>query len=309
MCASINRRVEFRADRRERLDAFLARVMPEYSRARLAEHARQGRVLVEGVPQKPSHRLEPGTTVCVEPIEDRPPQPLTPIPVPFDILFEDEDLMVVNKPPGLSVHPSPTSSAPTLVHGLLAHSRELSRAGGEFRPGIVHRLDKDTSGALLIAKRDVIHHRLQAQIQARVAKRTYWAWVRGIPRLEQFTVETWLGRHPKNRKKRAVVSEEAPDARNAITHVRVAEAFAGATRLECQLETGRTHQIRVHLAHVGLPIFGDPLYGVAHPAIARQALHAIRIEFEHPTTGRALSFDAPLPQDLLQLERMLRDEA
>jgi 23S rRNA pseudouridine1911/1915/1917 synthase len=301
--------VELRADRKERLDVFLARALPDQSRARLAEHVRQGKVLVEGQPRKPSYRLEPGERVTIEPVEDRPPQALEPVPIELEILYEDDDLIVLAKPPGLSVHPSPTSNAPTLVHGLLAHSRELSRVGGEFRPGIVHRLDKDTSGALLVAKKDSVHHRLQAQIQSRVAKRTYWAWVRGVPKEERFTVRTWLGRHPKNRKKRAVLEPGAPDAREAITHVRTVTTFARAALLECELETGRTHQIRVHLAYVGLPILGDSTYGVPHPAIARQALHAVRIQFEHPTDGRVLAFEAPLPADVRHLQEQLASEA
>lgn len=289
------------ADRTERLDRFLARSLPEQSRSRLAEHIAAGRVLVAGEPRKPSFRLKPGMEVFVEEIPERPSPELRPEPIPLDVLYEDEKVLVVNKPAGLAVHPSPTSRQPTLAHALLAHSASLSTFGGEFRPGIVHRLDKDTSGALLVAKSDATHRRLQAQIQSRVAQRVYWAWVFGAPREPAFTIQTYIGRHPRDRKRRAVVSAFAPDAREAITHCRLLFSAGELSVIECRLDTGRTHQIRVHLAHARLPLLGDLVYGVAHPWVGRQALHARTISFLHPSTGERITLHAPVPDDLLAL--------
>ncbi|MER3414120.1 MAG: RluA family pseudouridine synthase [Armatimonadota bacterium] len=286
------------ADRTERLDRFLARLLPEQSRSRLVEHIEDGRVRVEGEVRKPSFRLQPGMEVLVEEIPERPPQDLSPEPIPLDVLYEDEHLLVVNKPAGLAAHPSTTSRQPTLAHALLAHSEALSTVGGEFRPGIVHRLDKDTSGAILVAKTDAVHRKLQAQIQSRVARRLYWAWVAGAPRDTTFGIRTHIGRHPRDRKRRAVVSSFAPDAREAITHCRLLLREQGLSLLECRLETGRTHQIRVHLAHVRLPLLGDMTYGVAHPIVARQALHARTISFVHPETSEHITLHAPVPPDL-----------
>lgn len=293
--------MRLKADRRERLDRFLARSLPEQSRSRLAEHIEDGHVLVEGEARKPSFRLQPGMEVFVEEIPERPPPDLRPEPIPLDVLYEDEHLLVVNKPAGLAAHPSATSRQPTLAHALLAHSESLSTVGGEFRPGIVHRLDKDTSGAILVAKSDAAHRKLQAQIQSRAAHRLYWAWVMGTPRDAEFSIRAHLGRHPRDRKRRAVVSSFAPDAREAITHCRMLLSADGLSLLECKLETGRTHQIRVHLAHVRLPLLGDLVYGVAHPLVGRQALHARTISFLHPSTGDRVTLHAPVPDDLLAL--------
>lgn len=262
---------------------------------------------VEGEVRKPSYRLQPGMEVLVEEILERPPPDLRPEPIPLDILYEDEHLLVVNKPAGLAVHPSPTSQQPTLAHALLARSQLLSTLGGEFRPGIVHRLDKDTSGALLVAKTDAAHRSLQAQIQTRVAHRLYWAWVLGMPKEREFTIHTHLGRHPRDRKRRAVVSAFAPDAREAITHCRLLLNDGGILLLECRLETGRTHQIRVHLAHLRLPLLGDATYGVVHPLAQRQALHARTISFVHPSCGERITLHAPVPDDLRPLPQPLEE--
>ncbi|MCH8274683.1 MAG: RluA family pseudouridine synthase [Armatimonadetes bacterium] len=299
--------MDLTADRTERLDRFLARSLPEHSRTRLAEHVAAGRVRVNGRPRKPGFRLEPGMTVSVEPIPDRPLQDLAPVEMPLDAVYEDRWLLVVNKPAGLAVHPSPTSRGPTLVHALLARSHSLSREGGAFRPGIVHRLDKGTSGLLLVAKTDAVHRALQTAIQQKRVRRIYRAWVRGRPEQEQFVIRCFLGRHPKHRKKRAVVSKAASDAREAVTRCRLIgswrEKGTGAravavSELECELETGRTHQVRVHLASVGLPVLGDPVYGVAHPGLEHPALHSARLEFKHPVTGLELLLEAPPPADL-----------
>jgi 23S rRNA pseudouridine1911/1915/1917 synthase len=275
-------------------------MLPNESRTRIAAHIGSGAVLVSGKPCKPSLRLEPGMEVEVEPICASPAHEIAPIQMPLEIAYEDAWMIVIDKPAGLSVHPSATSRLPTLVHALLGRSA-LSSAGGGYRPGIVHRLDKDTSGLLLVAKDDSTHRALQAAIQNRTVKRTYWAWVRGIPAQQQFTIRTFLGRHPKRRQRMAVVREDAPGARLAITHFSVADSRGGVSRLECKLETGRTHQIRVHLASVGLPILGDPVYGVPWPGVSRQALHAASLEFVHPITGLTIAVSSPVPNDLASL--------
>ena len=289
------------ADKYERLDLFLVRSLPEQSRSKIAAHISAGKVQVEGALRKPGFRLEPGMRVFVEPLAEVLQSHLEPIEIPLDIIFEDEFLLVVNKPAGISVHPSPTSSEPTLAHALVSYSRNLSTLGGEFRPGIVHRLDKDTSGLLLVAKTDAVHRALQKAIQEREVSRLYTVFVRGVPDKPEFTIRCYLGRHPKNRKKIAVVSEEASDARLAVTHCKLIESRADISQLECSLETGRTHQIRVHLASVGLPVLGDTLYGVRHPQLNRQALHAGRLKFVHPMTGKPMNLSAQLPDDLLFL--------
>ncbi|HWP31579.1 MAG TPA: RluA family pseudouridine synthase [Fimbriimonadales bacterium] len=285
----------FSADREERLDRFLARVLPEHSRTKLTKHIEQGGVLVDGKKRKPSFLLQPGMTAQVSPLPKPSPHRLEPIPMPIDVLYEDEYLLVVNKPAGISVHPSPTSKEPTLVQGLLARIQSLSSLGGSFRPGIVHRLDKDTSGLLLVAKNDFIHRALQEAIQQKRIQRIYRVWVRGSPPNKSFTLRSYLGRHPKHRQKRAVVSEHAPDARLAITHCKVLQTIDSISELECTLETGRTHQIRVQLASAGFPVLGDPIYGVSYPGLDRMALHAWKLIFIHPVTKKRIEIESPLP--------------
>ncbi|MGI8924889.1 MAG: RluA family pseudouridine synthase [Fimbriimonadales bacterium] len=293
--------MELVADRKERLDLFLKRHLPKHSRTKLAGHIAAGHVSVDGSARKPGFPLERGMKVNIGPIEPAPSQDLSPVPMELDFAYEDEHLLVVNKPASLSVHPSATSNAPTLVHALLARSGELSNAGGEFRPGIVHRLDKDTSGLLLVAKSDSVHRKLQQAIQSRQVARIYLVWVNGIPDQAEFSIRSYLGRHPKNRKKMAVVHEAAPDARFAITHCSVVGSKGGITALECRLETGRTHQIRVHLSSVGLPVLGDQVYGIRWPGLVRQALHAARLILRHPVTGAEIDVRADVPEDLREL--------
>ncbi len=294
--------MEFIADRVERLDAFLVRMIPTESRTRLAAHVNGGLVLVNGMRCKPSRKLEIGEMISVGELGVKPIHDLTPKPVEFEIIFEDDHLMVINKPAGLSVHPSSSSSDATLVHGLLYRNANLSQASGEFRPGIVHRLDKDTSGLLLIAKNDSVHRALQKQIQDKKVERCYLAFVKGIPNIKEFSINASIGRHPKYRTKMAVVSMDASDAKSAITHCKWVESFdSGNSVLFCKLETGRTHQIRVHLAAAGLPVLGDPVYGVSYADLKRQALHAFRLGFEHPVTEKLYVFLAGLPEDLSRI--------
>jgi 23S rRNA pseudouridine1911/1915/1917 synthase len=229
---------------------------------------------------------------------------LEPEPIPLDIAYEDGELLVINKPAGMTVHPGAGRQSGTLVHAVLAHCPELPGIGGEHRPGIVHRLDKDTSGLLVVAKTETALRHLQAQIQARGARRDYAALVHGRMAKREGTVDAPIGRDPRHRTRMAVVAS----GRRAVTHYRVAEVFEGATLLDVRLETGRTHQIRVHCAHVGHPVVGDPVYSRRpNPlGLVRQALHAHRLAFTHPASGAALSFTAPLPDDMAAALRILR---
>jgi len=276
---------------------FLVAKLPEESRSSIARAVAEGRVRVDGRERKVSYRVHEGELVSFKPSQVATGN-IEAVAIPIEVPFEDEYLLVVNKPAGLATHPSSTSSQPTLVSALLARNHSLSTEGGDYRPGIVHRLDKGTSGLLVVAKTDAIHRKLQAAIQRKEVQRTYWAWVRGKPKQVSFVVRCFIGRHPSDRKRQAVLSESTPGARLAITHCRLLEACADWSKLECTLETGRTHQIRVHLAAVGLPVLGDPEYGVPYATLDRQALHAVRLEFNHPVTSHRVDVIAPIPVDL-----------
>jgi len=235
---------------------------------------------------------------------------LQPERIPLDILYEDEDLLVINKPRGLVVHPAPGHASGTLVHALLAHCPRLSGINGEQRPGIVHRLDKDTTGALVIAKHDQAHQHLQAQIQAKTARRIYLGVVFGRPAQSQGTISAPIGRHPVDRQKMAVLPPG--QGRAAVTHWQVLERLGNYTLMQFELETGRTHQIRVHAAHLRLPIVGDPLYTQSKTSpvkLSGQALHAWKLSFVHPRTGQPLQVTAPLPEEFERLLRQLRSQA
>lgn len=291
-------------DRDRRLDVVVAERLRHLSRSRIARLSLEGRVLVDGRPRKPSFHLAAGQVVRVE-VPPPAPAVLRAEAIPLDVVYEDEALLVVNKPAGLTVHPGPGHPTGTLVNAVLARVGDLRGVGGELRPGIVHRLDKDTSGLLVVAKSDAAHRSLAAQLKARTMSRTYLAVVRGRLGPDAGTVRAAVGRHPLHRTRQAVTEAGRP----AVTHYRVLERFDGATLLECSLETGRTHQIRVHLAHLGHPLLGDPVYGRAGPGgLGRQALHAARLEFTHPLTGARAEFTAPLPADLEALLARLRTE-
>ncbi|MFS8825477.1 RluA family pseudouridine synthase, partial [Synechococcus sp. R6-6] len=258
-----------------RLDRGLAEQLPELSRSRLQQLIRQGQVWLNGQPCRDKDRpLQAGDEVEVR-IPPATPTALQPEPIPLDILYEDDDLLVINKPRGLVVHPAPGHASGTLVHALLAHCPHLSGINGELRPGIVHRLDKDTTGALVIAKHDQAHQHLQAQIQAKTARRIYLGVVFGRPAQSQGTVSAPIGRHPVDRQKMAVLTPG--QGRVAVTHWQVLERLGNYTLMQFELETGRTHQIRVHAAHMRLPIVGDPLYTQSKTSpvkLGGQALHA-----------------------------------
>jgi 23S rRNA pseudouridine1911/1915/1917 synthase len=292
---------------KQRLDRALAQHFPDLSRSRLQKLIAQGNVTVNGevcTDKKQLLQTEDEIFLSIPPLE---PLSVEPEPIPLDILYEDEHLIIVNKPAGLVVHPAPGNETGTLVNALLAHCDNLAGIGGVERPGIVHRLDKDTSGALVIAKNDFAHQHLQAQIQGKTAQREYLGLVYGVPKGEQGTIELPIGRHPVDRKKMAVVDK---GGRNAITHWQVEERLGNYTLIAFQLETGRTHQIRVHCAAMGHPIVGDPVYSSA-PAVgvnlSGQVLHARRLGLIHPVTGEKISAIAPLPQDFTKLLTVLKN--
>ena len=273
-----------------RLDVF-AQELAGVTRSRAGALIRDGQVRVDGAPQtKAGFRLKPGMTVRVE-VPDAAPGTVEAEDIALDILYQDDDLAVVFKPSGMVVHPAAGNESGTLVNALLKHLDNLSGIGGEIRPGIVHRIDKDTSGLLLVAKNDKAHVCLSEQIKAHTVQRAYKAIVIGGFREESGTVEGPIGRHPTDRKKMAIV----PNGREATTHWTVLEPLRGATLIECRLTTGRTHQIRVHMASVGHPVLGDPVYGPKkspYPVAGGQLLHAFRIGFVHPTTGEQMLFEA-----------------
>jgi 23S rRNA pseudouridine1911/1915/1917 synthase len=274
----------------ERLDAFLAE--PLGSRARAQRLIDGGLVLVDGQARPKRHRLEGGETIRVAD-EERPAAPER-VDVPFAVPYEDEHLLVVDKPAGVVVHPSAGHSSGTLVHGLLGHAV----AGGEEpeRPGIVHRLDRDTSGLLIVAKSDAAHRLLQESIRRREVVREYVALVRGRPRSRAGTVEAPIGRDRHDPTRHSL---DTATPREATTHFEVRELLRSHALLEVRLETGRTHQIRVHLAAIDLPVSGDSVYGVPGDlGLDRQFLHAARVAFPHPITGERIEVDSPLPEDL-----------
>lgn len=294
----------------QRLDAFVAASLPDssLSRSRIKDLIEQGAVLVNGAPAKVACRLHGGDLVAVAVPEARKSE-LLPEEVAFTILFEDEDLVVIAKPPGLVVHPGCGHQSGTLVHGLLFHCDDLAGIGGEERPGIVHRLDKDTSGVMVVAKNDQAHQALVEQFKDRQVGKIYRAIVNGCPAGESGRIDRPIGRHPGQRRKMAI----NPEGRRAVTNWRVLERFAeGFAYLELGLETGRTHQIRVHLAALGHPVSGDESYGrqerkrLAELGVVRQCLHSYRLGFRHPRTGEPLSFTAPLWPDMQMVLDLLR---
>ena len=288
-----------------RLDAFLAKQLPELSRSRIQQLLEQGCILAEGRPGKKNQRLSPGERILLDLPEPAEADP-EPEEIPLDILFEDEDLLVVNKPKGMVVHPAPGHESGTLVNALLHHCGDsLSGISGVKRPGIVHRLDKDTSGLMLAAKTDRAHASLAAQLGDHSLHRVYAALLIGTPRPPEGTVDLPVGRHPRDRKKMAA---GIPGGRPAITHYRVLETFPGYSYAECVLETGRTHQIRVHMASLGHPVAGDPLYGGRCPLpLSSQCLHAREICFRHPVTEEEMTFSCPLPREFSAVLEKLRN--
>jgi 23S rRNA pseudouridine1911/1915/1917 synthase len=292
-----------------RVDVWLSERIPELSRSRLQALIKSGQVLLGGRPVKAHHRVVAGDEVAVA-VPDAVPTELAAEAIPLAIVFEDGDLIVVNKPPGLVVHPAAGHPDGTLVNALLHHCHDLAGIGGERRPGIVHRLDRDTSGLLVVAKNETALNGLTAQFKNRTVRKEYLAVVWGIPRPASGRTETLIGRSSRDRKK---MSATPRAGRPAITRYETLEAFAGAALLRVTIETGRTHQIRVHMTHLGHPVVGDREYGRKSPdplpaEAPRQMLHAARLAFQHPRTGALLAFEAPIPPDMQTLLDALRRE-
>ncbi|HEY8850304.1 MAG TPA: RluA family pseudouridine synthase [Thermoanaerobaculia bacterium] len=298
-----------------RLDRALAELMPEHSRSALARLIAEGRVSLDGrKAEKSSMRVAAGQRVEIE-IPPPAPSGIASQDLPLTILFEDDDLVIIDKPAGVVVHPAAGHSDRTLVNALLFHVRNLSGIGGEVRPGIVHRLDKDTSGVMVIAKNDAAHRKLAAEWGTDRVRKEYLAIVYGTPKQQRATIDAPIGRDPRNRKRMSVVKS----GRSAVTEYVIEQPLRHASLLRLRLRSGRTHQIRVHLKHLGHPIIGDPLYsgpqwrGIpdkriqkAIAAFPRQALHAARLTIPHPRTGEQMTFECPLPQDMKMLLAALR---
>jgi len=284
-------------DEGRRLDAFLVKVFPEMSRSRLQRLIAEGQVKVDALQLSPAKRLRRGQCIQVT-LSPPPPVGLLPEALPFELLFEDEDLLVVNKAAGMVVHPGAGNPRGTLANALLQHVQGAPHVSEALRLGIVHRLDKETSGVLLVAKNESAMFALQRAFANRLVKKTYCALAWGHPPLEG-SFRTLHGRSPHNRLK---FTSRVKRGREAVTHFRVLRQYDAFCQLEVCLETGRTHQIRVHFSEAGFPLLGDKLYGGSRKNkplhIERQALHAWKIAFEHPRTKRALSFEAPLPKDM-----------
>ncbi|HMY52845.1 MAG TPA: RluA family pseudouridine synthase [Candidatus Obscuribacter sp.] len=304
---------------RPRLDQYLSLKLTDFSRARLQKLIEDGAVKVNEKPAKAGQKLRPGDLISLD-LPDPVPLDAVAEEIPLAIVFEDENLLVINKPAGMVTHPGAGVNSGTLVNAVLHHARgSLSSIGGVVRPGIVHRLDKDTSGLIMVAKNDRAHQSLAAQLKVKSARRSYLALVEGSPGEESGTIDLPIGRHPKKRVQMTVVTPAmAVEARHAVTHYQVLEHFHKYALLACQLETGRTHQIRVHLSHLGLPIVGDLVYNQKTtgtlPARAKlglkgQALHAHKLSFTHPVSGKLLEFEADLPADLKALIDRLRNSA
>lgn len=283
----------------ERLDSALSRLVPELTRSQAQRLIEQGAVTQAGRPVKKNEKLPAGTALELEIPEVRE-TPIAAQDIPLEVCYENADVIVVNKPKGLVVHPAPGHADGTLVNALLAHCGDsLSGIGGEKRPGIVHRIDKDTSGLLIAAKNDAAHAHLSAQLKDHTLARTYECIVCGNLKEDSGTIDAPIGRHPTDRKKMAVTEK---NSRNAVTHWEVIARYRGYTHLRCRLETGRTHQIRVHLAWRSHPIVGDMIYGHKKPELGlnSQCLHAAALDFIHPRTGKPIHVECELPDYFTQ---------
>ncbi|MDO4261589.1 MAG: RluA family pseudouridine synthase [Eubacteriales bacterium] len=301
-------RVTLRAEERhqgQRLDRFLDELLPEQSRSYLQKLIREGNVLVNGAVQKASFKIAEGDLVTAELPELREPE-VEPEDIPLDVLYEDDSLLMINKPKGMVVHPAAGHAGGTLVNAVLHHCRgSLSGINGVQRPGIVHRIDKDTTGVLVVCKNDAAHNHVAAQLKDHTITRKYRAIVCGVIREDEGTVDAPIGRHPSDRKRMAA---GVRNGKRAVTHYRVLERFRGYTYVECRLETGRTHQIRVHMASIHHPLLGDPVYGSGKNPyhLEGQALHAMTLGLIHPDTGEYVEAEAPLPPYFEALLEKLR---
>ena len=296
------------SDAEPRLDSWLSLQLPDFSRSRWQKLISLGHIQIANrVCSDKKYKLKAGDRVCVH-IPEPEPLDLVPEAIPLDILYEDEHLLIVNKPAGMVVHPSAGHSTGTLVHALLAHC-PLSSIGGVQRPGIVHRLDKDTTGAIVIAKTDFAHQHLQQQLQAKTARREYLGIVYGTPKVESGTIDLPVGRHPVDRLRNTILPIEQ-GGKSAVTHWQIEERLRSFSLIKFRLETGRTHQIRIHAAKMGHPIVGDPVYGSGRSIgvnLPGQALHAWHLQLIHPQTGDLVSVTAPIPSYFLTLLQVLRN--
>ncbi|HKP03470.1 MAG TPA: RluA family pseudouridine synthase [Chthoniobacterales bacterium] len=292
-----------------RLDRFLALALPAFSRARLQTLIRDGFIKLNGKIPRPRDPVRSGDTVELTEPEIEKVEAL-PETIPLEILFEDDDLLVVNKPAGLVVHPGAGHQRHTLVNALLAHCQNLSGIGGKERPGIVHRLDKETSGCLVVAKNDATHRDLSRQFAARTMGKIYLALVAGVPRKPTGVIDLAIARHPVHRQRMAIARRQGRSAKTEYRVISAGRVSAGPesiSLIECTLHSGRTHQIRVHLHHLGHPVLGDKLYGGKRAGdYPRQMLHASKLTFTHPRRGEVMTFEAPLPPDFADAMRQVR---
>ena len=288
----------------QRLDAFLASSLDGLTRSQATRLIESGEVAVDGKPVSKSYKLAGGEDIAVTLPE---PEPVEAVPqdIPLDVVYEDADVIVVNKPSGMVVHPAPGHPDGTLVNALLYHcAGTLSGVGGALRPGIVHRIDRDTSGLIIAAKNDTAHQYLSAQLADHTLARTYECIVAGALREDRGTVDAPIARHPTDRKRMAVVA----GGREAVTHWEVIARYPGYTHVRCRLETGRTHQIRVHMAYIGHPILGDTVYGAKKevPGLTGQCLHAVGLRFLHPRTHEVMELSCPLPEEFTRMLQKIR---
>ncbi|MGB9813097.1 MAG: RluA family pseudouridine synthase [Thermovenabulum sp.] len=290
-------------DAKKRLDVYLTEKLKETSRSYIQKGIEEGWIKVNGKQSKPNYKVKKGDMVIAE-IPEPKKYSIEPEPIPLDIIYEDKDIIIINKPRGMVVYPAPGNYSGTLVNALLYHTKDLSGINGILRPGIVHRLDKDTSGVMVVAKNDRAHRNLVVQFKEKKVKKTYLALVFGVIVEEKATIDAPIGRHPIKRTEMAVIE----DGKKAVTHFKVLERFKDYTFLELNLETGRTHQIRVHMSFIGHPIVGDPIYSKKKNPfnIKGQALHSFRLGLWHPSTEKFMVFEAPLPEDLKQILEFLR---
>ena len=281
-----------------RIDRYLSEMNKELSRSYIQKLLKEQKITVNGSAVKANYKVQEGDEISVAVPDIKEPD-ILPEDIPLDILYEDDDVLIVNKPKGMVVHPSAGHTSGTLVNAIMFHCKDnLSGINGVLRPGIVHRIDKDTTGALLVCKNDNAHRNLAEQLKEHSIKRIYHAIVHGNIKEDSGTVNAPIGRHPIDRKKMSINEK---NGRNAVTHYRVLERFGEYTYIACELETGRTHQIRVHMKHIGHPLLGDFLYHPEDHSISRQALQCASLTFTHPITGETLTINAKLPEDMQQL--------
>ena len=293
---------------RERLDIFLCKEIG-LSRSQTDKLIRAGLVMLNNGKAKPGYRVRQDDRIIVK-VPSAKEITAKPEDIPLNIIYEDNDIIVINKPPGIVVHPAAGNAEGTLVNALLHHCRDLSGIGGNIRPGVVHRLDKDTSGLIVFAKTNEAHLNLSQQIKDREVKKTYLAIVHGRMKKDSGIIDAPLGRHPVHRKKMAVISSANLKKREALTHYRIVKRYKGYTLVELDLKTGRTHQIRVHLSHIGYPVVGDRTYSRKKDdvGVSRQMLHASRLGFNHPITGRYMEFEAEIPGDMEKILKALVED-